>query len=224
MLPVWRCAECTPMTEIDMIPQSYREQLRVRLWGRNFLAAIAVLVVLIVTAEVWLIVTLSVQKPKLELLQRGRTAVAAQLAAVEALRARKSEAEKNRSVLADLRGGPSVEQISGTIDRAINDGVWFDQLQFVRSADYAAPKADPAASAPSGDDVAVGAKRPLNQLEIRGRAVSHSALAEFAKNLAAEPGTRNVRVVNTARQSDSAATVVQFEVTAVINGTAGRAK
>jgi len=212
------------MTEIDMIPQSYREQLRVRLWGRNFLAAIAALVVLIVVAKVWLLVTLSVQKPKLELLQHGRHAVAAQLAAVEALRARKSEAESNLSVLAELRGGPSVEQISGTIDRAINDGVWFDRLQFVRSADYAAPKADPAAGAPPGDGATAGAKRPLNQLEIGGRAVSHSALAEFAKNLAAEPGTRNVRVVNTARQGDSAATAVRFEVAAVINGAAGMAK
>jgi len=212
------------MSDIDMIPQSYREQLRVRLWGRNFLAAMAAMVVLIVVTQVWLLVTLGVQKPKLERLQRGRHAVAAQLAAVEALRARKSEAERNLSVLAGLRGGPTVEQISGAIDRAINDGVWFDQLQFVRSADYAAPKADPAANAPPGDDATAGAKRPLNQLEIKGRAVSHSALAEFAKNLAAEPGTRDVRVVNTARQDDSATTAVQFEVGAVINGVAGRAK
>jgi Tfp pilus assembly protein PilN len=212
------------MNSIDMIPQSYREQLRVRLWGRNFLAAMGVLLLLIGAAKVGLVWTLSVQKPQLEKLQRGRQAVSAQLAQVEALRARKSEAEKNLAVLATLRGGPPVEQLSATIDHAINNGVWFSELQFVRSAEYAAPapgNADPAAS---GGNAEARTQPPLNQLEIRGQAHSHSALAQFAKNLAAQPGTRNVRVVNTARRGDSALDVVQFEIAAVVNGAAGGAR
>lgn len=212
------------MNSIDMIPQSYREQLRVRLWGRNFLAAMGALLLMIGAAKVGLLWTLSVQKPQLEKLQLGRQAVSAQLAQVEALRARKSEAEQNVAVLATLRGGPSVEQLSATIDHAINDGVWFSELQFVRSADYAAPSPGDGDHGASGGNTETTTQPPLNQLTIKGQAHSHSALAQFAKNLAAQPGTRNVRVVNTARRGDSALDAVQFEIAAVVNGAARVAK
>lgn len=190
------------MADIDMIPRSYRDGLRVQRALRAYGMAVCALVLIGGAGAGLLHWRLAVATPQLDAL-RTRTAQA------EALRVRlaaaitqKDALEQDAQALAALRGSGAIAALALALDTALNDKVWFDTLRLSRSEELLhAPlpvplpagalvtRASTQPNAPAGPQT----WRLARHIDITGQALDHAALSTFLSALSATPVLRDVR-------------------------------
>jgi hypothetical protein len=103
------------------------------------------------------------------------------------------------------------------IDSAYAEGVWFDNLRFMRRSSAGTLDNVPAAVNTGIIVVPEGAETPqsleINHgAEIIGHAVSHSMLAEFMRNLGGEPSVADLRLIDTGTRNYTSVQVVDFNL------------
>lgn len=215
------------MAEMDLVPQDYRESLRIRRWVRNALAGYGVLLACVVGAKFGLAHTVEKEKLRVGQLQASKQVTLNQLALIEELRGREADARRRLDILAGLRGGPAAEQMFVTIDRALDQSVWFQSWNFRRAGQVV--EMDPQTVqtgyfiiVPKGqkqqEDMAW---RLETHMEIKGQAFTHSALASFVKRLLDQPEIEDVRVLNTGLRRYTEAQVVNFDLAVVVDSRPG---
>jgi Tfp pilus assembly protein PilN len=191
------------MADIDMIPRSYREALRVRRTLAAYGGALALLLAAGAASAVLLRWRLAVETPRLALLRADAGQADAMRTLLAKAQARKDALAQDAGALAALRGAGEVAALAKTLDGAINDKVWFDQLRFSRTQELLR-EAPPAplppgtvqARAPQGTAGAVQAWRLASHLEIAGQASDNPAMSAFLAALSADAGLSNVRFLN----------------------------
>ena len=211
------------MADIDMIPRSYRDGVRVRRLLRTYALALGGVLLAGGLAAALLQWRLAVETPRLEAL-RSRTAQA------EALRARLAAAigrhdtlEQDARALAALRGSGAVARLALTLDTALNDQVWFETLRFERSAELLrAPLPSPL---PAGTLVTRASTLPnaapgpqtwrlARHVDIEGQALDHAALTRFLSALSASPALADVRFLKSGASAGEGPERIAFSVNA----------
>lgn len=213
------------MADIDMIPRSYRDSVRVEQALRGYGITLGALLLAGVAAAGLLHWRLAVATPQLEQL-RTRTADA------EALRtrlataaARKNALDQDAAALTALRGQGSVARLADAFDLALNDKVWFETLRFDRTEELLrAPLPTPLpagtletrASTRPGAPAGPQTWRIARHLDIQGQALDHAALTAFLGALSSSPVLTDVRFVKSAATAGDGPELVAFSVTGAV--------
>jgi hypothetical protein len=212
------------VADIDMIPRSYREGLRVRRTLTRYGAALALLVVAGGGASALLHWRLALETPRLEQGRATSTQAGAMRTQLVNAQLRKDLLTENVAALAALRGAGEVAALAASMNGALNDKVWFGQLRFARTQELlqAPPSPLPAGTVqarvpPTG---AVQAWRLGTRIELTGQALDNGAMSGFLAALAADPQLANVRFLNssTAPPEDGGAVTFTASATLVKRG------
>ena len=209
------------MADIDMIPRSYREGLRVRRTLSIYGAALAVLLVSGAGAGAVLRWRLAVETPRLELGRSASTQAGAMRIQLTGAQARKDQLSESVTALATLRGGGEVAALASILNGALNDKVWFDGLRFARTQELlqtAPPAPLPAGvvQARAAQTGTVQAWRLGSQIQIAGQAQDTAAMTAFLEKLAADPGLSNVRFLNSSTAAADEGGAVNFSAAAAL--------
>lgn len=209
------------MADIDMIPRSYREGLRVRRTLTAYGAALAVLLVAGAGASAALRWRLGVETPHLEASRSASTQAGVMRTELTTALARKERLAENVAALASLRGAGEVAALANTLNGALNEQVWFTELRFARTQELL--QAAPPMPLPAGvvrtraaQAGALQAWRLGSQIRIAGQARDNAAMTAFLAKLAADPGLANVRFLNSSTAAADEGGAVNFNVAAAL--------
>jgi len=208
------------MADIDMIPRSYREGLRVRRTLTVYGAALALLLVAGGAGSALLRWRLALETPRLEQGRAASSQLAAMRSQLTGAQARKDLLAENVAALATLRGGGEVVALAASLDGALNGRVWFDQLRFARTREQlqVAPTPLPpdTVQARTPQTGAVQAWRLGSQVEIAGQALDNGAMSAFLAALAADRRLANVRFLNSSTAPLEDGGTVSFSAAATL--------
>ena len=210
------------MTEVDLIPEDYRQAMSLRRFSKGFFIAFGVVVLLVGLGKGILNSLVAIEKSATATLETGKASIVAQRAALENIRARQTELQGRLVMLESLQGGSPVGSMFEIINRAVNESVWFTSLKFKRTMEA------PGVSAQSSDPGFIGSEpasgnKPANdqqermRLEISGQALSHSALAELVKRFLDQQEIEDVHIINTSTLQYPAGQVVAYNLVVLIN-------
>ena len=209
------------MADIDMIPRSYREGLRVRRTLTVYGAALAVLLVAGAGASAALRWRLAVESPRLEASRAASSQAGVMRAELTTALARKERLAENVAALASLRGAGEVASLASVLDGALNEQVWFTELRFARTQELL--QAAPPMPLPAGvvQTRAAQAGMPQSwrlgsQIRIAGQARDNAAMTSFLAKLAADPSLANVRFLNSSTAAAEEGGAVNFSVAAAL--------
>jgi Tfp pilus assembly protein PilN len=215
------------MAELDLVPSEYRRHQLLRRWLRLFALVFAAVIVLVAGARVFLARCVRAEQVRIEELRATKQVTLNQLALIEELHNRKSDAEKRLEILAGLRGGPAAEQMFVTVDRALGPDVWFESLSFRRAGELVDVPPQTVETGyfivvPKGQQQTQERAWRLNtHMEIKGQARNHSALADFARRLVDQPEIEDVKVLKTSLRQYTRAQLVNFELAVVVESRPG---
>ena len=218
---------------VDLIPEEYRQTRRLSRLLRGFgwtCCGMAAVIAATAAGVAYLVKDERVALARFQQLQaQGR----AQRARLTELTARRNEAQKQLQALDALRGGASIGQLVAALDAALNERIWFQELAFRRGGDVIDRKAESAGAgyfvvAPKDkrpeDKGEENGWRAQERAEVRGLAGDHAVLAEFIKQLGAQPEVRQVRLLDTSARNYPNVEVVDFQLTALLGPAPGTAR
>jgi hypothetical protein len=211
------------MGDMNLIPDDYRQRLDLRRVLRNFIVACMLVVGCLGLGKALLAHLIwreNVQVVRLEqqeqVLQHNKTRT-------EEYRQQKLVTEQQLAALNALRGRDRVALFLNAIDSAYAEGVWFDNLRFMRRASTGKLDNVPAA-ANAGIFIVPTETEASPSLEINhsaeivGHAVSHSMLAEFMRKLGTESSVADLRLIDTGTRNYTTIQVVDFNLALQISG------
>jgi len=187
------------MADIDMIPRSWREGLRVRRTLAIYGAALGLLLLGGAGASVLLHWRLAVETPRLEQERAASGQAAAMRAQLVTAQARKDALAGSVDALAGLRGAGEVAALAGALDGALNDRLWFESLRLARKHEALAALPSPLPPGTvqgAAQNGAPQAWRLNTSIEIAGGALDNAAMSAFLAALAADPALSEVRFLN----------------------------
>ena len=205
------------MSNMNLIPDDYRQHLDLRKIVRNFFAACVLVASCVGLGKAllsYLIWRENVQVARLELqeqvLQNNQTKAAE-------YRQQKQVTEQQLAALNELHGRDRVALFLHAIDSAHAEGVWFDTLRFMRRSSTGTLDNVPAAANAGIVVVPSGAETPQSleinhSAEIIGHALSHTMLAEFMRNLGTAPNVADLRLIDTGTRNYTTVQVVDFNL------------
>jgi Tfp pilus assembly protein PilN len=210
---------------MDMIPRSYREGLRARRTLLAYGGALALLLVVGVAGAGWLRWRVAVEAPRLEQMRAATAQAAALQASLTSAEQRKSALLQAGAALGALRNAGAVGRLAAALDGALNERVWFDQMQFTRSQDQLRdPLPNPLPEGTLQIQGAAAAGAPLehwnlgSHIAISGQALDHDAVTRFLAALGSDPSLTNVRFLNSAAAEGGA---LSFSVSASLRANGG---
>ncbi len=214
------------MHELDLIPASYREQLKVKRWFRLFFIAIAITILVISGLKFSIVNSTKKLSDKIEVLQKNKVVNLELQKKYNDLVEQEIKLKKDLEVLKGLQGGPSTKQILLAMDRAMQNGVWFTQWSFNRVREITPIQPD---TVQTGYFIIIpqeniNSPSPAQQawklqihMEISGQALDHSNFSSFVNKLIQQPEIADVKVINTSLNSTLSSQVVDFKIVVIIN-------
>lgn len=212
------------MHELDLIPASYKEQLKIKRWCHLFGFAFASVLVIVIGLRVAIINKTMALNTKIEIRQKDKQFSFEQQQKYNTLVAEEIKLKKDLEILNGLRGGPSAKQILLAIDRVMQDDVWFTKWLLKRVGEIT--QVQPA-TVQTGYFIILPqeANGSPNQqawqlnthIEISGQALTHSGLSGFIRNLINLPEIDDVKVINSSLRSYTSSQVVEFNLVVIIN-------
>ena len=206
------------MADIDMIPRSYREGLRVRRTVAVYGTALATLLVLGGGAGAFLHWRLAVEMPRLEQTRAASAQAAAMRTQLANAQARKDALAGDLDALAGLRGSGEVTALARVLDHALNERVWLASLRLARTQEalQAPPSPLPPGTvqARAAQAGAMQAMRLGTQVELTGGALDDAAMTAFLAALAADPALSDVRFLNSSTAAEEDGGTVGFSASA----------
>ena len=212
------------MTDLDLIPQDYRNQLEQRAMLRRYVIAFVVLNI-VTLAFGGVFAQLSRQAgERVQELQSQSAITDQQQAQLEQLSMQQAKYERRWTLLRGLRAGAAVEDIFKIVDQAlVNDDLWFVNWSFRRAGVVVDGETR---GIETGYFVIVPTDQqstevPEWQVEthmtLEGRALDHQALSTFVRSLFEQPDIKDVSVQRTSLTDYANGRVVSFDLTIVLN-------
>lgn len=210
------------MSEIDLIPQDYRIQLKKLKVVKQFGIVSASLLLIASTAYATLGYSTQQLKSEAAFLQKQKEITAQHRTSLIQMQEQKSKLQQQWKLLQGLRSGAAVETMFEAIDHALPKDVWFSSWKFHRTGIVEVkPKTVNTGYfivVPKGEAI----KKPTSTLMqtnmvIIGQARDHSALSKFVGNLLLESQIQDVRVVKTSLRRYTTASVVDFDLDVIVN-------
>ena len=187
------------MADIDMIPRSYRDRVRVRHTLRRVGGALALVLVCAGAGHAalrWQGAALEQQAARL---RAAASAAQSDQARAAGERATALRAEQRAAVLGAVRREGELAALALAIDGALPADTWLTALALRRNARVAAPGAAPAAAATTQQAFATGSAAGdllllESQVELRGQAASYQGVTDFLARLGRVPGLSAVQL------------------------------
>jgi hypothetical protein len=209
------------MTGIDLIPADYRDQTRLRGWGRYTVSAVAAVLVLSVAG--YFVLDSWNKKISVEItaLQSRQQISAAQSETLAMLNSKKANFERQLSLLTGLRSGAAAPAMFRTIDNALaGNEVWFLDWDFQRAGHAVEKKPETVNTGyfivvSDADGSGEEAWMIETHMTIKGQAQDHAALSRFVRKLFEQPEIQDVRILNTSRMSKER--IVDFDLAVTVN-------
>ncbi len=212
------------MSEIDLIPDDYRQYLMLKYWLK--VLVLLVLMVLILVFSVKYIYSYKTKhiQDKIISLQQQKAINTRQSIELASIKEKKSELQLQWDLLSGLRSGAAVESMLKMIDRSlVGNDVWFTNWKFRRAGLLVDIKPEEVNTGyfiviPKGESVSKGNKRQVQtNMTIKGQARDHAALSDFVQRLLRQPEVYDVKVLRTSLTRYSMISVVDFDVTVIVN-------
>lgn len=210
--------------EIDLIPASYRERLKIQRWCHLFLVALALVILLTVFIRLSLNSKNQLIQSELSILQRDKSFNLQQQQTYNDLLTAERKLNKNLEILDGLRGGAPVRQTMMVIDRVLNDNIWFLQWSFKRAGEIVTL---PPQTVQTGyfiiipqENSRIGKQQTWKletHMEIKGQARDHTSFSLFVQGLLSQPEIEDVKIVDTQMRRYADIQVVDFNIVIVIN-------
>ncbi|MGZ5202710.1 MAG: PilN domain-containing protein [Telluria sp.] len=208
------------MADIDMIPRSYRDALRVRRAATAYGIALGLLLLAGASAGALLRWRVAVESPRLEQLRAGSVQADAMRAQLELARQRRDAYAQDVAALAAVRGAGEVTSLANILDASLNDQVWIEQLRFSRTEEQLPPTTQ--MPLPAGTVQVRATQTPGtvqiwrlgSRIEIAGQARDHAAMTAFLTALASNPALSDVRFMNSAAAPAEDGSAVSFGASA----------
>jgi Tfp pilus assembly protein PilN len=213
------------MADMDMIPRSYRDALRVRRTLLAYGGALALALATGLLGAGWLHWRLSVEEASLHKLRAANASADAVRTQVAAAEQRKSTLLQASDALAALRGAGTVSRLASALDTALNDGTTLNQLQFSRTQELLkAPLPQPL---PAGTVQAQNAGNPeywhlASRVDITGQARDHAALTRFLGAIGRDPTLSGLRFLNSATAAGEGQGGLAFSVSGLVDVQGGQ--
>ena len=215
------------MTDIDLIPSSYRRARGVRTTAIRFGVAYGILAAILIAAKLGLSFGIDARASELERLRADKDSVLQKLTSIDALEGEHKALNRQLALLERLRGGPATRAVFTAMDAALAGDVWFTGWTFMREGEFV--ETEPTAVEtgyflilPEGGPTdRARAWRMKTHMEIEASALDHSALARFVARLAGQPIIGDVKVLNTRSRREAATSVVDFEIAVVLRDPSG---
>lgn len=206
------------MADIDMIPRSYREQVRVRRTLRLAGIALAAVAVLGAAAGGALRWRAAASGHKADALQAAAVRLQADSARDAALLASHNRRQQDAAVLHALRREGELGTLAHGIDAALGEHVWLTGLALERDAQAVAGKDNAAPGAGVEALVIAGTAAPTwhlaSTLQLSGQADSYAAVTAFLATLGRQPGIANLRLLSSAAAAEGQA--IDFQATGTL--------
>ena len=211
-------------SEMDLIPQDYRDKLRISRGVKRFTFSAAGLLLLSALVYAALEVAIREDSGAIQALEKKKAITSQQRLVLESLQDQHRSMADKLAVLERLRGGAVAQDMFVAVDRSLDsDSVWFTSWSFLR-AGSAAPREPQTVNTgyfiviPQGQGSdPQPAWQIKTHMEIKGQARDHAALSEFVGRLLDQSQIADVRVLNTHQRKYKLATVVDFELAVVVN-------
>lgn len=210
------------MTEVDLIPDDYRQAMRLRRSAKFFSIVFGAVFLLIILGKGLVNSLVAIEKSATETLEAGKVTIVEQRALLEKLRARQADLQERLAILDSLRGGSPAERMLEIVNRATNQSVWFTNLKFRRITEDLAmpPTKNSTAHFRSGQHD--GGMQHNNwqgrmHMEISGQALNHSELADLVKRLLDQQEIQDVHIGNTSTLQYPAGQVIVYNLVVIIN-------
>jgi len=211
------------MTDVNLIPGDYTRQQNIQRAVKRFIYCLGALLLLAFAARTALGMAHNYEESRAEKLKSGEVLMEEQKKQLEQITARKEGLQLRLNMLEDLRGGPPAKEMFILVDKAINESVWFTKINFSRADEKGAGSQNGGSTGyfiivpKEGQEEAQKALlQNSGHITITGKALTHSALAEFVNLLVAQPQIKTVQVENTHSRKYLDASVVEYELTAVM--------
>ena len=222
LLQATHCEGSSRVSDLNLIPQTWTQERRVRrsLW--RFAVAYALLGGSLIGASVLLASHIERESAELERLRGDHDSALARRARLESLNARKGALAREVRTLTRLGGTPDVGRVFDAVERSIDDEVWFREWVFRRAGEFVevGPRTVDTGFLILVPERAQGegkkAWRVNTHMEIRGHAMSHSALAGFVRRLSRSPAVAEVKILDSRSETDNGVNVVGFELAVVV--------
>ncbi len=212
------------MHELDLIPASYRERLKIKRWCRQFFFAFAGVLIVVFGFRFAIISKAMAVNSKIAVLQKEKQSSIEQQQKYNELVSEEVKLRKQLETLNGLRGGPSANQILYAVDRVMKNDVWFTRWTYTRAG--LVTQVQPSA-VQKGYFIIIPQETnasPNQQawkldthMEISGQALDHASLSAFVSNLIKQPEIDDVKVINTSLKSYINSQIVEFNLVVIIN-------
>lgn len=200
------------MADIDMIPRSYRDMVRVRRQLRQAGVALAAVAVLGLGANGALRWRGAAVARQAEVLEAAAGRAQADRARDADLQAASLRLQRDDATLQTLRREGELTTLMQGLETSLSDQVWLTGLTINRDAQAASAKDSPAAGIETlaGTGAAVQQTwRLASTLELKGQATDYAAVTAFLAALGRQPGVAGLRLVASSAGADGK--TVDFE-------------
>jgi len=210
------------VSELDLVPASWRERRRTRRALVRFGLAYGVALALLGALTAALGIRIEAEAAELDRLRGDQLAAVSERARLEQMEQRQQALTRTLRTLDKLGGSADLGRVFAAVDGSLSAEVWFRDWVFMRAGEFVDVEER---AVETGYLILVPeqtagerkrAWRLRTHMEIRGQALTHSALADFVRRLSAQPAVKEVTIVDTRSQRVQAVEVVDFELAVVI--------
>ncbi len=205
------------MLEFDLVPGEYRAALRTQRWLRATGLALAVVVGITVVARVGLaLASTRLQQTITQTEQQIQSAVAARKA-VDQLKTQVNNLRSETTFADALTTGPDPVAVLRALDSALNDKLWLDRIEILRTRDKASDGSTP----PHGLALASLTHKKVHwrlggTVKFIGHGISHGAVSAFIASLESSGVVARVELNKSRVRSEHGVDIIDFELTAQI--------
>ncbi len=212
------------MTDIDLIPNDYRNWLIKRSMLRNYVVVFALINALVLGAGKYLAHATESNQSEIVRLRAENAITQQQQQQLEALKAQKAEYERQWSLLRGLRASAALDDIFQIVDKSlVARDLWFLDWSFRRAGiivdgEQRGIETGYFIIVPQDESGGPGPRFVVEtQMSIQGQAKDHRALSRFVRALYGQDLIADVSVRRTSRTDFADGKVVDFDLTVVLN-------
>lgn len=212
------------MADIDMIPRSYRDGMRVRRTLRRAGLALAAIVVAAAAGSAALRWQSAALERRTATLQQAASAATASQAQAATEHAARERVLQQQGLLRALRREGELALLANAIDSALPETAWLTAVTLQRDLQLAPANAPAPAPAPVPDGrtttIATGNADGstlvmVSSVELAGQAADYNGITDFLSNLGRTPGMHGVELLSSSASPTTPAIDFRAVVTLV---------
>ena len=202
------------MADIDMIPRSYRDGVRVRRTLRRAGLALAAIVLAAAAGSGALRWQSAALERRTATLQQAASAAQTSQAQAATAYAARERLVQQQGLLRALRREGELAALAAAIDSALPANAWLTAINLQRDLQLATAAAPTTAAAPAPDSRATtfatgnadgGTLVMISSVELTGQAADYNGITDFLSNLGRMPGMHGVELLSSSANPSTAA-------------------